>query len=190
MRVTATCRRIPRRHSTCRSRPGRPVGLAPSRPTASSNHLDISIKSANAKCPSRKSSIKCHYLYLHTWSNHLEASAPIGAWMCNFLQAGKINQNILARLSCPFFWKLWQKDQSWKPNKDIVRTYISGDICPHNVRTMSAQHLLRETYILREMLCGHSADIARTYISRDICPHYILLRFSALVKWLGLLSIH
>ena len=112
MRVTATCRRIPRRHSTCRSRPGRPVGLAPSRPTASSNHLDISIKSANAKCPSRKSSIMCHYLYLHTWSNHLEASAPIGAWMCNFLQPGKINQNILARLSCPFFWKLWQKTRA------------------------------------------------------------------------------
>ena len=38
---------------------------------------------------------------------------------------------------------------------DIVRTYIPGDICPHNVRTMSAQHLPRETYILREMLCGH-----------------------------------
>ena len=32
---------------------------------------------------------------------------------------------------------------------DIVRTYIPGDIC------MSAQHLPRETYILREMLCGH-----------------------------------
>ena len=29
------------------------------------------------------------------------------------------------------------------------------------------------TYILREMLCGHSADIVRTYISRDICPHNV-----------------
>ena len=38
---------------------------------------------------------------------------------------------------------------------DIVRTYIPGDLCPHNVRTVSAQHLPRETYILREMLCGH-----------------------------------
>ena len=33
---------------------------------------------------------------------------------------------------------------------DIVRTYIPGDICPHNVRTMSAQHLPRETYIFRK----------------------------------------
>ena len=49
------------------------------------------------------------------------------------------------------------------------------------VRTMSAQHLTRdiprETYILCETLCGHSADIVRTYISRDICPHYIFLGF-------------
>ena len=29
-------------------------------------------------------------------------------------------------------------------------------------RTMSAQHLPRETYILREMLYGHSSDILRT----------------------------
>ena len=69
----------------------------------------------------------------------------------------------------------------------IVRSYIPGDICPHNVRTMSnnvrtmsAQHFPRETYILREILCGHSADIVRTYISKDICPNYIL-RFSAQV---------
>ena len=34
------------------------------------------------------------------------------------------------------------------------------------VSTMSAQHLPRETYILREMLCGHSADIVRT-----LCGH-------------------
>ena len=58
-----------------------------------------------------------------------------------------------------------------------MRTCIRGDICPHNVRTMFAQHLPRETYILREMLCGHCADIERTYISRDICPHYNLLGF-------------
>ena len=56
---------------------------------------------------------------------------------------------------------------------DIVRTYIPGDICPHNIRTIFAQHLPRETYILSEMLCGHSADIVRTYISRDICPHNV-----------------
>ena len=31
-------------------------------------------------------------------------------------------------------------------------TYIPGDICPQNIRTMSAKHLPRETYILREML--------------------------------------
>ena len=69
-----------------------------------------------------------------------------------------------------------------------MRTYIPGDICPHNVHTMSAQHLtkdicltMKKTYIPREMLCGHSAVIVRTYISRDISPHHILLRFSALV---------
>ena len=62
---------------------------------------------------------------------------------------------------------------------DIVRTYIPGDICPHNVGTMSAQHLPRETYIFREMLCGHCADIyLQGYMSAQ-CPHYILLRFSA-----------
>ena len=44
---------------------------------------------------------------------------------------------------------------------------------------MSAQHLPRVTYILREMLCGHSADIyLQGYMSAQ-CPHYILLRFSA-----------
>ena len=55
-----------------------------------------------------------------------------------------------------------------------MRTYIPGDICPHNVRTMSAQHLPRETYIFREMLCGHIADIVRTNISRDICPYNVI----------------
>ena len=70
--------------------------------------------------------------------------------------------------------------QRWKPKKDKVRTYISGDICPHDVRTMSAQHLTKDICLTGEMLCGHSAEIVRTYISRDICPHYILLRFSAL----------
>ena len=58
--------------------------------------------------------------------------------------------------------------------------YIPGDICPDNVRTMSAQHLTKDICLTREMLCGHSAEIVRTYISRDICPQYILLRFSAL----------
>ena len=42
---------------------------------------------------------------------------------------------------------------------DIVRTYIPGDICPHNVGTMSAQHLTKDICLTREMLCGHSADI-------------------------------
>ena len=47
---------------------------------------------------------------------------------------------------------------------------------------MSAQHLPRETYILREMLCGHSADIyLQGYMSAQ-CPHYILLQFSAQEK--------
>ena len=39
---------------------------------------------------------------------------------------------------------------------DIVRTYIPGDICPHNVRTIS-----------------HEGDVVRTYISRDICLHNV-----------------
>ena len=56
---------------------------------------------------------------------------------------------------------------------DIYPWRYTSALCPHNVRTMSAQHLPRETYILREMLCGHSADIVRTYISRDICPHNV-----------------
>ena len=56
---------------------------------------------------------------------------------------------------------------------DIVRTYIPGDICPHNVGTMSTQHLTKDICLTREMLCGHSADIVRTYISRDICPHNV-----------------
>ena len=51
----------------------------------------------------------------------------------------------------------------------IVRTYIPGDICSHNVRTMSAQHLTKDICLMREMLCGHSADIVWTYIFRDIC---------------------
>ena len=55
--------------------------------------------------------------------------------------------------------------------KIYVRTMSA--LCLHNVRTMSAQHLPRETYIFREMLCGHSAYIVGTYISRDICPHNV-----------------
>ena len=54
--------------------------------------------------------------------------------------------------------------------------------CPHNVRTMSAQHLPRETYVLREMLWGHSADIYLQGYMYAQCPHYILLRFSALLS--------
>ena len=51
----------------------------------------------------------------------------------------------------------------------IRKKTIFKSLCGHisleiYVRTMSAQHLPRETYILREMLCGHSADIVRTYI--------------------------
>ena len=65
-------------------------------------------------------------------------------------------------------------------------------LCGHisleiNVRTMSAQHLPRETYIsfvrccvdIVPILCGHSADIyLQGYMSAH-CPHYILLRFTA-----------
>ena len=38
--------------------------------------------------------------------------------------------------------------------------------CPHNVRTMAAQHLTKEICLTREMLCGHSADIVLT-----LCRH-------------------
>ena len=56
--------------------------------------------------------------------------------------------------------KLWSELKTEEGySAEIVRTYIPGDICPHNVPTMSAQHLPHETYILREMLCGHSADL-------------------------------
>ena len=41
-----------------------------------------------------------------------------------------------------------------------MRTYIPGDICPHNVRTKSAQHLTK--------YMSHEGDVVRTYISRDI----------------------
>ena len=47
------------------------------------------------------------------------------------------------------------KTEEWY-SADIVRTYIPGDICPHNVRTTS-----RGIYVFREMLCGH-ADIVQT----------------------------
>ena len=74
---------------------------------------------------------------------------------------------------------------SWKPKKDIVRIYIPGDICPHNVRTMSAHHLtkdicltMKKKYIPR----GCCADIVLRYISRDIYPHYILLGFQFMLS--------
>ena len=38
---------------------------------------------------------------------------------------------------------------------ETVRTYNPGDICPHNVGTMSAQHLTKDICLKREMLCGH-----------------------------------
>ena len=61
---------------------------------------------------------------------------------------------------------------------DIVRTYIPGDIFPHNLGTMcghctmSAQHLTKD-------ICRHNV---RTMSAQ--CPHYILLRFSAqIIYW-------
>ena len=54
-----------------------------------------------------------------------------------------------------------------------MRTYIPGDICPHNVLAMSTRK--------RHISLMRCADIVWTYISRDICPHYILLRFSTQV---------
>ena len=41
---------------------------------------------------------------------------------------------------------------------------------PHNVHTMSAQHLMKKTYIPCEMLCGRCADI---HISPGIYVHSI-----------------
>ena len=51
---------------------------------------------------------------------------------------------------------------------DIVRTYITGDICPHNTRTIS-HNISRRIYVSRgrccadivRTLCRHSADIVR-----------------------------
>ena len=68
---------------------------------------------------------------------------------------------------------------------DIVRTYIPGDICPHNIRTMSAQHLTKDICLTRRCC----ADIyLQGYMSAQY-PHYILLRFSAQrisQNWAGL----
>ena len=79
---------------------------------------------------------------------------------------------------------------SWKPKKDIVRTYIPGDIHMY-VRTMSAQHLTKDMCLTRccadivQTLCGHSSDIYLLGYMSAQCPHLILLRFSALVTILA-----
>ena len=72
-----------------------------------------------------------------------------------------------------FLWRTPELKSEEGYSADIVRTYIPGDIYPHNVGTMSAQHLRKDICLTREMLCGHSADIVRTYISWDICPHNV-----------------
>ena len=44
---------------------------------------------------------------------------------------------VLGEYSIPCYksaQKLWDNYLRWKPKKDIVRTYISGDICSHYVR--------------------------------------------------------
>ena len=55
--------------------------------------------------------------------------------------------------------KLWSELKTEEGySAEIVRTYIPGDICPHNIS--------RKIYVSRGRCC---ADIVRTYISRDIC---------------------
>ena len=73
--------------------------------------------------------------------------------------------------------KLWSELKTEEGySAEIVRTYIPGDICPHNIS--------RKIYVSRgrccadivRTLCRHCADIyLQGYMS-----HYILLRFSSL----------
>ena len=64
----------------------------------------------------------------------------------------------------------WQ----WKPevkteegySADIYPLRYMSALCPHNISRGLYVFFYRETYILREMLCGHSADIVPT-----LCQH-------------------
>ena len=62
----------------------------------------------------------------------------------------------------------------WKPKKDIVRTYIPGDIYLHNIS--------RRIYVSLGRCCE---DIVRIYVRTIL--HYIFLRFSARIN-LSILS--
>ena len=73
---------------------------------------------------------------------------------------------------------------------DIVRTYIPGDICPHNVGTMSAcRHNVRTMSAqcphnvgTMSALCPHNIS-RRIYVSRGRCFADIVWTLSALL-WL------
>ena len=79
-----------------------------------------------------------------------------------------------------------------------MRTYTPGDICLHNVGTMSAlcphnislvRHISFVRYDVVRTLCRHYADIyLQGYMSAQ-CPHYILLWFSGLKSRKRLLQI-
>ena len=65
-----------------------------------------------------------------------------------------------------------------------MRTYIPGDICPHNIGKMSAQcphNISRRIYV--RTLSAQCPNNIGTMSAQ--CPHYILLRFSALIETQG-----
>ena len=70
-----------------------------------------------------------------------------------------------------------------------MRTYISRDICLHNVRTTSHERYMSHEGDVVRTLCRHYADIyLQGYMSAQ-CPHYILLWFSGLKSRKRLLQI-
>ena len=109
----------------------------------------------------------------------------VGKLTINHKLIGSNNYCIIFKLPCHSELKTEEGYSA-----DIVRTYIPGDICPYNVRTISALcphniSLVRHISFVRccadivPTLCGHCADIyLQGYMSAQ-CPHYILLRFSA-----------
>ena len=82
-----------------------------------------------------------------------KSSQPRRVYIINCRPSSMIKVNLL---------NVPQSFPIWKPKKDIVRTYIPGDICPHNIS------LVRHISFVR--CC---ADIVRIYISRDICLHNV-----------------
>ena len=102
------------------------------------------------------------YLYNGSVSSHLLIFAlthNLDCQTCHFWVLKHCCDNMVV-----ISWLWWH--QRWKPKKDIVRTYIPGDICPHKVSTMSTQcpHYVRTTSHKGYM--SHEGDVVRT-----LCGH-------------------